>query len=104
MLRAVAAQAKKLDDWLQERLGRPYNTVLLVGILAEVVHRAMDLPKHAIELHSIGAIAALTLVDLALLIHQVGALSHHFERRDHRRRAAEEAEGASGLPRRRRRA
>jgi hypothetical protein len=81
MILMICRWARQLDEWLQQRLGRPYNFVLGVGLVTEIINQMRQLgPK----LHSaptvIGAVLTLA-VEFALLLHQVGALSHHIERR-----------------------
>jgi hypothetical protein len=97
VIRGIAAGAARLDAWLQAKLGRPYNAVLTVGILTEIIRRLTEAPKQLGELHHLLPIIGLTAVDLALLIHQVGELSHRIERR---RKARDEADTGSRLHRR----
>jgi len=87
MLKSIARAALWLDTWLQSRLGRPYNALLSVGLIIEVFRHIAELPK---RFHLTGHLFAegfAILFELALLVHQVGALSHRFEARgaaDHR--------------------
>jgi len=39
MLTWIAASAHRLDGWLQERFGRPYNALLGVGLVVEIIRR-----------------------------------------------------------------
>lgn len=76
-LGAVTDAALRLDTWLQARLGRPYNALLGVGLIIEIVRRIGEIPGQLASTHRlIGQIFVLAL-EAALLIHQVGALSHH---------------------------
>jgi hypothetical protein len=85
MILQICRWALWLDDWLQSRLGRPYNLVLGVGLITEITNQIADLGPRLQSAPNI-ARAILTLaVEFALLLHQVGALSHHFERRQTRR-------------------
>jgi hypothetical protein len=70
-----------LDDWLQTRLGRPYNIILAVGLVAEIVGRVRHFPE---ALHSAPnelRLVLLVVMELMLLIHQLSILSHHIGRR-----------------------
>jgi hypothetical protein len=81
MKRNLARAAWELDEWLQSTLGRPYNALLGVGLGLGTVHQIEDLPK---DLHSSsgGVVTVLIVVmDLALLINQIGQLHQHRERR-----------------------
>jgi hypothetical protein len=87
MFHAIALAAHRLDLWLQTRLGRPYNVILGVGLVTEIIHRLGELPRHAaLEPGLLGAVA-LILVNLALLVHQIGEFSHHTGRARARRDA-----------------
>ena len=82
MLRTVTQGAHRLDTWLQARLGRPYNVLLGVGLTTEIIRRLSELPHHVREAPRIAWVVVLILMNLALLIHQVGALSHRLPKRD----------------------
>ena len=87
MLTWIAASAHRLDGWLQERFGRPYNALLGVGLVVEIIRRLQEAPRAFSSAGGgAGAIFAL-VVAAALLLHQVGALSPRLERR--RREKAE---------------
>lgn len=77
MIRTVTHAALRLDVWLQSKLGRPYNALLGAGLVVEIVRRLAEIPKRAASLHRLVPILLLVALELALLIHQVGALSHH---------------------------
>ncbi len=81
MLKPIARAALWLDNWLQSRLGRPYNALLGVGLITEVFRHIAELPaKFHLDRHLLAEAFAI-LFELALLVHQVGALSHRFEAR-----------------------
>jgi hypothetical protein len=81
MIREITHGALKLDTWLQEKLGRPYNVLLSIGLVSELVQRLSELPKKITTMpHLVGDVVA-ALIEVALLIHQVGALSHRIDRR-----------------------
>jgi hypothetical protein len=103
MISLLTGGALKLDQWLQEKLGRPYNAILGVGLVIEIVRGLKELPHDMESRPRILGSALVLLMEVALLIHQVGALSHHFGRRrvgDHRARrghgAPETAEPLAG--------
>lgn len=84
MLKVIALWAYRLDTWLEERLGRPYNAALSVGLIAEVIHNLQDLPaKLRLTDHVLWSLFQIAFA-CVLLVHQIGALSHRFEARDKR--------------------
>jgi len=87
MLHRIARAALALDLWLQQTIGRPYHAILAVGLTIEIVRRITELPDRLALMHRWGEIAVMLVMNLALLIHQVGALSHHTPHRMARRRA-----------------
>ena len=97
MLHAIAQGAHRLDLWLQDRLGRPYNALLGVGLTIEIVRRISEAPKALASVHGLIGSALVIFMEMALLIHQIGALSHHIERR-RRRPKGEDAEAAPDEP------
>lgn len=81
MIRNLAQLAYHLDEWLQEKLGRPYNALLGVGIVLGLFHQIGDLPKD-FSAHGLGFGALFFVVmNLALLINQAGQFHQHMERR-----------------------
>ena len=76
--------ARWLDEWLQTKLGRPYNVVLGIGLVSEIVDRISHLTVR-LQPDKIVRDALVLAVEFALLLHQIGALSHHMERRRGRR-------------------
>lgn len=80
MIRNLARLAWHLDEWLQEKLGRPYNAFLTVGIVLGLIHQLQDLPKD-FTLRSGGGGLFVAALDLALLINQAGQFHQHMERR-----------------------
>ncbi len=87
MLMQVSLWARRADDWLQDKLGRPYNVLLGVGLVTEIVRGLSEVPHRLSHWRGFVALFLSLAMQIALLIHQVGALSHHMERR--RRRKAE---------------
>jgi hypothetical protein len=69
------------DTWLQERLGRPYNAVLGVGLTIEIVRRLSELPHHVESATHVVGVVLVVAFEMGLLIHQIAALDHHFGRR-----------------------
>lgn len=81
-VRRVAEAAWRLDDALQGRLGRPYNALLGFGLTYDIIRSAHELPEALRSVHRFALALFLMTVRAALLLHQVGALTHRFERRD----------------------
>jgi hypothetical protein len=76
--------ARWLDEWLQTKLGRPYNVILGIGLVSEIVDRISHLSVR-LQPDKIVRDALVLAVEFALLLHQIGALSHHIEHRRARR-------------------
>jgi hypothetical protein len=84
MLKAIALWAYRLDTWLEEKLGRPYNAALSVGLIAEVIHNVLEMPaKLRFTEHLFWELFQIVFASI-LLVHQIGALSHRFQARDRR--------------------
>ena len=88
MIYQICLWAKRLDEWLQERLGRPYNFVLGVGLVSEIIQQSSRLGSTMRSAPSLIAALLILAVEFALLLHQIGALAHHIERRRARRAKA----------------
>jgi xanthosine utilization system XapX-like protein len=80
MIGRITGAALRLDEWLQDRLGRPYHLLLAAGLTVEIVRRLIEIPQRAAHLHRLVPVLLLIVLEAALLIHQVGALSHHVRR------------------------
>ncbi len=93
MFRALTDWAAWLDQWLEINLGRPYNTVLSIGLVLEMVNKIQTLPSTLT--HGKGLIGTLfsLVVEAALLINQLGEFSH----RRHKRKT-KKAAVAAGAP------
>ena len=81
MLGPFSKACRRLDEWLQERLGRPYIILLGVGLIIDIVHRVSELRDEATKPHRLIGLVLGIVLELGLLIHQVGELHHHFRRR-----------------------
>ena len=83
-----------LDTWLETNVGRPYNVLLSVGLVLEMVSKIRTLPATWTQTHlSIGTFLALAM-EGALLINQLGEFSH----RRHKRVARRAAKAAAATP------
>ncbi len=80
MIRNLAQLAYHLDEWLQEKLGRPYNALLGIGIVLGLIHQIGDLPKD-FGAHGSSTTLFYVAMDIALLINQAGQFHQHMERR-----------------------
>jgi len=86
MIGAIARGAYWLDVWLQEHVGRPYNALLGVGLVVEIVRGATELAERMHTVQSLTVPIFQIALGTALLIHQLGALSHRLEARGEGRR------------------
>jgi hypothetical protein len=76
-LRAV----HEIDAWLRRMLGRPYHAALGLGLVLEITARVRELYEAPEKSGGIVRLALVLLLFLLLLVHQVGELSDHAERR-----------------------
>jgi hypothetical protein len=81
MILRICRYALWLDEWLQARLGRPYNFMLGFGLVTEIVGQLSRLGQRLDSAPTLIRSVLIVAVELALLLHQVGALSHHIDRR-----------------------
>jgi hypothetical protein len=81
MILWICRWARRLDEWLQARLGRPYNALLGVGLVYEIVEQLGHIGTRLQSAPNLLRSLLILLVTFALLLHQVGALSHHIDRR-----------------------
>ncbi|HEY8004209.1 MAG TPA: hypothetical protein VIE16_08275 [Phenylobacterium sp.] len=93
MFRAITDWAAWLDQWLEINLGRPYNTVLSIGLVLEMISKIQTLPSTITHGRGQFGILFSLLVEAALLINQLGEFSH----RRHKRRT-QKAAAAAGVP------
>ena len=81
MILMICRWARQLDEWLQARLGRPYNALLGFGLVVEIIDQAGRLPQRLESAPNMIRSVLILAVEFALLLHQVGALSNHIDRR-----------------------
>jgi hypothetical protein len=81
MLRALTSGAYRLDMWLQTHVGRPYNALLGIGLVVEIIRGATELAGAIGSAQSLNWPIFHIALATVLLIHQLGALSHRLENR-----------------------
>ncbi|MBV9824749.1 MAG: hypothetical protein JO001_03575 [Alphaproteobacteria bacterium] len=84
MIGEILGAVHRLDDWLRGTLGRPYHAALGIGLVLEIIGHIRELHE-AMTSAGVVRLALVMLLYLLLLVHQIGELSDHAERR--RRRA-----------------
>jgi hypothetical protein len=82
MIARILRGARRLDAALADRLGPAYNAILAIGLVIEIGRRIREMG----EIEHTGAVrVAVTILFFAiLLLHQLGELSEHVERRRER--------------------
>ena len=80
MISALLAPCAKLDQWVHQRLGRPYGVVLTVGLIIEIAHRLAEAHRRMSEA-SLVELVLLVLLNGALLLHQLAELSERVSAR-----------------------
>jgi hypothetical protein len=81
MVGEILRVVHRLDDWLRETLGRPYHVALGIGLVLEIIARVRELHDAPATTGGIMRLALVMLLYLLLLVHQIGELSDHAERR-----------------------
>jgi hypothetical protein len=81
MIRELLDDAHRLDALLQARIGRPYYALLGVGLVAEFVKHLREFGDLGESATGIVGTALALLMFAALLLHQLGELREHAERR-----------------------
>jgi hypothetical protein len=104
MLNALTRYAHWLDLWLRRHLGRPYETILAVGLVLSIGASATSLGQivetgGASLQGDLVKTAGIAVFQVALLINQLAQLDQHRARRRRRRMRAQQkgrvaAEGA----------
>ena len=86
MIVQILHAARRLDQALGRRIGPAYNTILAIGLVIESGRRVRELG----DIEVTGAVrVAVTIVFFAiLLLHQLGELAEHIDRRRERARRA----------------
>jgi hypothetical protein len=96
MFRAITDWARWLDQWLETNLGRPYNTVLSVGLVLEMTNKIETLPSTISHGKGLIGILFSLVVEAALLINQLGEFSHRRHKRKAQRAAATDGRPTEG--------
>ena len=81
MLRKVFEGCLWLDHWLHTRLGRPYGMLLTVGLMVEILRKFEEAPARFASPHGWLATVFALLLNLALLIHQLGEMAERVKTR-----------------------
>ena len=82
MIVAFLTRARKLDAWLHAQLGRSYQAFMGIGLTLELIKEIKDVFEHGISRsHALIPSALALLLFAALLVHSLGELGEHAERR-----------------------
>jgi len=81
MLTVIVNAARRLDLWLGATCGRPYHALLGTGIAIEIIQHVRELVEEPRSSAGIIKAALAIALYLALLVHQLGELGEHAERR-----------------------
>ncbi len=92
MILQLGRGVRWLDQYLQHRLGRPYNILLSVGLVTEIVERVRELPHALTSAPNEIRLALILIMELVLLLHQVSVLSEHIDKHRRRGRGLSDAE------------
>jgi hypothetical protein len=86
MISQLLSGAHRLDEWLRTRIGRPYHALLGVGLVVEIAKELHERWEHGSAESGFVKTALALALFAALLVHELGELREHFERRGERRR------------------
>jgi hypothetical protein len=89
MISDILRGAHRLDACLRLRLGRPYHVVLGLGLIEEIGRHLRELGEVGGSGWGIGRILLLVVFYSLLLVHQLGELHGHAERRQRASRSAD---------------
>jgi hypothetical protein len=81
MISEILSVAHRLDLWLGRKLGRPYHALLGIGLLIEIARQIRELGDVSHSGYGIVRVILTILLYSALLVHQLGELQEHEERR-----------------------
>jgi hypothetical protein len=81
MVLEILQSARRFDAWLRLRLGRPYHVILNVGLVEEIVRHLRELGEVRDSPGGVIRILALVVFFSLLLVHELGELHGHVERR-----------------------
>jgi predicted histidine transporter YuiF (NhaC family) len=81
MIGEILGAVHRLDDWLRATLGRTYHAALGFGLVLEIVGHVRDLREALTTSAGLVRLVSVLLLYLLLLVHQIGELSEHAERR-----------------------
>ena len=81
MLLELLRPAIRADNWLKEKLGRPYHIVLGVGLVTGIGQRIQAFIQLPYSHARMGQLVLEVLFGLALLLEKLGDLGGRLERR-----------------------
>ena len=82
MIVELLSHARRLDDWLNARIGRPYQAFMGIGLTIELVKQVKELFEKGVWENAGGIPSVLALaLFTALLVHALAELSEHADRR-----------------------
>ena len=87
MFRAVITGAWRLDQWLKDKVGRPYTILLSAALIAGISANARALAQEVRTTGSLIVIVFTVALDLVLLVNQLAQLHEYREARRARRAA-----------------
>jgi len=81
MIREFLDGVHRLDIFLQTRIGRPYHALLGVGLVVELIKQLREFDELGESAGGMVRTVLALLLFAVLLIHQLGELREHAERR-----------------------
>lgn len=81
MISEILRVAHRLDLWLGRNLGRPYHALLGIGLVIEIARHLRELGEVSQSGYGVVRVVLTILLYCALLVHQVGELQGHEQRR-----------------------
>lgn len=81
MINSILKAASGLDLWLGRQFGRPYHALLAIGLVLEIAQHVREVGELSRWHAGLVRTGLATLLFTALLVHQLGELYAHAERR-----------------------
>lgn len=81
MIGAMTSLAYRLDTWLREHLGRPYNVILGVGLVLAIIQGVREVVDVLGRPGDVLKIAVIVAFEAVLLLNQMAQLHEHRQRR-----------------------
>jgi hypothetical protein len=81
MILALLRAARRIDEMLKQKVGRPYHVILGVGLIVEIIRRVHEILEAPVTRTRVVLVVAVMLFGVLLLINQLSELSERIDKR-----------------------